>query len=1050
MLKKWLLCFVLLLNCMTALPIRADGEVISQNVDLILSTVESQPIVGSVVEVKVNISRINNVQGIQFECYLDPTIFESIDLLGNEKLNFNNGYVTGNYYWNEAQNLADSVLTTFKAKLRIDAPLGFTTVRFTNRCEYVEVLSSSYSLFRTFNANFTIREVPITVPTVLRTDIVESIIYLKKNESKQLSSTVSVLNEAPTTLEWSVEPSNAGVTCVDGLVKVAHRAITGEYTIKATSAFDSTKSDTCALKVSENDVYRIELTSPQGFVRQGGTIDYYVNITAMEEIQGIEVRVDIDKSLENLVVDDITTSPFYIMAKEVDENAEITETLENHHLSYLVKFHKAVSFTSPYTLIHFNGKAKLYDEPHRLAMQLYGEYTYFRENIGFMFEQTVKQIDLVQSELYKPSVEKVTLDKTDISLIQGTSTDITATVLAYNSANTEVIYAVAPLNKGVTVNQNGHVIVGHNAPVGLYNVIVTSKFNPLRQAVANITVVEKEAPKLTLTFDKDTYNQGEEFTATVHVDSVVDYQGIQFAIDSSLFTDLVISTNGEYADNTITYVSYYDTSQTISDRTLLRVQGKIKNNALLNEQTVAIRNAAYTPYLGNIDRSFTTINSTITIKKRPPRFVAIDQSELIVMQDNSRKLTYNIVNIEGGVVWSIEPRDAGVTVVDGVVSASESAVVGHYIVKATSVSDSSIYDTKTITVKPYEKVANLLVVVKNSNKTTYVEGETFDKTGLVVKVIYSDKTEEIITNYEIINGSLSINKPLAIYYNGITKTLDDVKVYSCIDHIFVDVKNNTLKVYKPRGLFGNLKLLINNVESTQYEMNNLANGEYTITIKDAKTNQSATETIVINNAVALSRLRLARETITNLEDVYTLETPIAGVSISGNDLTIEYSVSVTSFNLVSSNNEICVVDVVDDAKESIKVSQNPSKLVYVSGQHFSRDQLKVVDNLENSVLSVSFYPSRPLISTDKSILLESDGYVTNVVVDVRKFGDVSGDGAVSVTDIVALAKHILLERELAPELIVVGDVDCKESIKVNDIVMLSNHILGTYELPNQE
>jgi hypothetical protein len=52
-------------------------------------------------------------------------------------------------------------------------------------------------------------------------------------------------------------------------------------------------------------------------------------------------------------------------------------------------------------------------------------------------------------------------------------------------------------------------------------------------------------------------------------------------------------------------------------------------------------------------------------------------------------------------------------------------------------------------VTPDEKTVSSISVTKKPTKTTYKEGEKFDKTGMVVTALYSDKTSEAVTDYTI-------------------------------------------------------------------------------------------------------------------------------------------------------------------------------------------------------------------------------------------------------------------------------------------------------------
>lgn len=64
-------------------------------------------------------------------------------------------------------------------------------------------------------------------------------------------------------------------------------------------------------------------------------------------------------------------------------------------------------------------------------------------------------------------------------------------------------------------------------------------------------------------------------------------------------------------------------------------------------------------------------------------------------------------------------------------------------------------------------------VTEEPTKTTYVEGETFDTSGMVVKAIYDDGSKETVTNYTFSpNRALTTSDTvITIAYNGFTEDL---------------------------------------------------------------------------------------------------------------------------------------------------------------------------------------------------------------------------------------------------------------------------------------
>lgn len=83
---------------------------------------------------------------------------------------------------------------------------------------------------------------------------------------------------------------------------------------------------------------------------------------------------------------------------------------------------------------------------------------------------------------------------------------------------------------------------------------------------------------------------------------------------------------------------------------------------------------------------------------------------------------------------------------------------------------------KAFTNKIVERVPTEINVTTPPNKVTYVEGENFDRTGMIVKVKYNDSSEREITEYTIVNDTnLTKNQTsVTISYteNNVTKTTE--------------------------------------------------------------------------------------------------------------------------------------------------------------------------------------------------------------------------------------------------------------------------------------
>lgn len=138
------------------------------------------------------------------------------------------------------------------------------------------------------------------------------------------------------------------------------------------------------------------------------------------------------------------------------------------------------------------------------------------------------------------------------------------------------------------------------------------------------------------------------------------------------------------------------------------------------------------------------------------------------------KLPSKLIYLEGE---QIDTSDLAVTAVynNGTKGTVSGYTVSGYIntpgVKKITVS----YNGKTATFE-VEVLAKYIVsisVVNYPAKMTYLEGETFDKSGMVVKVVYNNGTEQNVTDYTVYGklNNVGTNR-ITVEYNGYTAYLD--------------------------------------------------------------------------------------------------------------------------------------------------------------------------------------------------------------------------------------------------------------------------------------
>jgi len=145
--------------------------------------------------------------------------------------------------------------------------------------------------------------------------------------------------------------------------------------------------------------------------------------------------------------------------------------------------------------------------------------------------------------------------------------------------------------------------------------------------------------------------------------------------------------------------------------------------------------------------------------------------------------------------------------------------------------------------KPQEVVLNEIKVTTQPTKTTYVVGEKFDKTGMVVTAVYSDKTEKAVTNYTFApTDELGVtDKEIVVTYTekGVTKSVS--VAITVVEATPDSIDAPVVALGEDSISWGAVKdatayevyvdgTLVDTVTTTEYALD-LASGSYEITVK---------------------------------------------------------------------------------------------------------------------------------------------------------------------------------------------------------------------------
>ena len=81
------------------------------------------------------------------------------------------------------------------------------------------------------------------------------------------------------------------------------------------------------------------------------------------------------------------------------------------------------------------------------------------------------------------------------------------------------------------------------------------------------------------------------------------------------------------------------------------------------------------------------------------------------------------------------------------------------------------------------------------------------------------------------------------------------------------------------------------------------------------------------------------------------------------------------------------------------------------------------------------------VATGDRLAVYKDGALVGLI-DVVIYGDISGDGAVTIVDLVRLNRHILNISKLSGSGLAAADVNRNGSVNIQDLVMINRHTLG--------
>ncbi|NRZ29305.1 beta strand repeat-containing protein [Clostridium beijerinckii] len=507
--------------------------------------------------------------------------------------------------------------------------------------DYTITATSTFDTSKKGTATITVTAAPV-VPAVNSVAVDPTTASIVQGENKQLTKTVIAVGGAAETVTWSSSDASGKVTVDEtGLVTVASDAAPGDYTITATSTFDTSKKGTATITVTPAAAINSVSVSPE----------------TASVVQGQTKQLESTVNAVGGAAETVTWSSSDASGKvTVDETGLVTVASDAAPGDYII------TATSTFDTSK-KGTATI----------------------------------TVTAAPVAPAVNSVAVDLTTASIVQGENKQLTKTVIAVGGAAETVTWSSSDASGKVTVDETGLVIVASDAAPGDYTITATSTFDTSKKGTATITVTAAPvAPAVNSVAVDPT-------TASI-------VQG-----ENKQLTKTVIAVGG--AAETVTWSSSDASGKVTVDSNGLVT---VASDAAPGDYTITATSTFDSSKKGT---------ATITVSAAPVapavNSVAVDPTTASIVQGENKQLIKTVIAVGGAaetVTWSSGDASGKVTVdSNGLVTVASDAAPGDYTITATSTFDTSKKGTATITVMTSAAVTYTLNYTAEAGGT--IEGD---------------------------------------------------------------------------------------------------------------------------------------------------------------------------------------------------------------------------------------------------------------------------------------------------------------------------------------
>ncbi|GAS83738.1 Ig-like domain-containing protein [Paenibacillus amylolyticus] len=434
-------------------------------------------------------------------------------------------------------------------KVAVNATGLVTVARDATPGNYIITATSAFDSTKTATSTVTVTY----APAVQSITVSPSTDSLMQGESIQLTATVVAVGGAPDTVRWhSSDLSNKVTVDATGKVSVASDATPGDYTITASSTYDTFKRESAVITVTYAPAVNSVSVSPdtdslmQGESRQlvatvnavggaGATVTWNSSDTdnkvevsdtgfvtvAADAVPGnytITATSTVDSSKVGTATITVTYAPAVNGVSVTPDPASIVQG-DGIQLEAIVEAVGGASTEVTWNSSDLTGKVEVSDTGFVTAAAdaVPGDYTITATSI----EDGSKIGMATVTVTYAPAIHNITVNPESANVAQGRSEQLTATVTAVGGADPSVMWASNDSSNKVTVSSMGNVSVASDAVPGDYVITATSVYDLTKVATANIKVTYAPAVNsVRVNPATDSLMQGESRQLTATVDTV--------------------------------------------------------------------------------------------------------------------------------------------------------------------------------------------------------------------------------------------------------------------------------------------------------------------------------------------------------------------------------------------------------------------------------------------------------------------------------------------------------------------------------------------------